>query len=140
MSDRITYERPQIYERLVKEHDVFDSYVDLFVFAAAVGFRQGLKRPNADGDKEMLWANISYTEIYETIAASLAYQETGDPEILSDEQRQLEIMGEYAAGGIELLANRFDGTGDPTVDLAEFVLEEGTLAQADAESPLGEVI
>jgi dnd system-associated protein 4 len=140
VSDRITYERPQIYERLVKEHDVFDSYVDLFVFAAAVGFRKDLKRPNAGGDKEMLWANVRYTEIYETIAASIAYQETGDPEILSDEQRQLEIMGEYAAGGIEFLADHFDGTGDPTVDLAEFILEEGTQVQADAESVIGDVI
>ncbi|WP_332898917.1 hypothetical protein [Haladaptatus sp. CMSO5] len=140
MSDRITYDRPAIYERLVSEYGVFDSYVDMFVFAAAIGFRYGRKQSNEGGDKEMLWANIRYTEMYQTIASSIAYQETGNLDILSDEQRQLEIMGEYAAGGIELLANKFDGSGDPTVEIAEFVLEEGVSIQDDTESSLDGLI
>lgn len=140
MSDRITYERPEIYEALVDEYNVFGSYVDMFVFASAVGFQYGQKQPNDGGDKEMLWMNVKYTEMYESIATSIAYQETGDPDILSDRQRQLEIMGEYAAGGIELLTDRFDGASDPTVELAEFILEEGAPVQADAESSLDELI
>ncbi|WP_142860656.1 hypothetical protein [Salinigranum halophilum] len=142
MSDRIYYTRPKLYETLVREFGIFGSYVDMFMFCAALGYQRGQRQRDEDGDKEMLWANVNHTDLYTSIAASIAYQETGNPEILSDQLRQLEILGEYAAGGVDILEEAIDTGGDPTIEFAEFVLEEGAPLpkEGDDESSLSEVI
>jgi dnd system-associated protein 4 len=140
MDDRIRYDRPEIYDRLVNEHGVFNSYLDLFMFAAAFGFHNDHKRPNEGGDKEMLWMHVENTDLYESVAAAIAYQETSNPEVLSKPGEQLEILGQYAAGGIALLEDEFEGGGDPTIDVAEFVLDTGTSPDAETDSELEDLL
>lgn len=142
MSDRIYYSRPPIYETFVNDYGIFKSYVDMFVFCGALGYQRNRKQPLDGGEKEMLWANIQRTDLYKSIAAAIAYQETGNPEVLTDTYSQLEILGEYAIGGVEILEETIDTKGDPTTEFAEFILEEGApvLQDADTGSSLGDVV
>lgn len=119
---RIYYEKTSIYEQLVKEHDVFDSYTDFFVFCATLGYVRGEARPDYDGDAEMLWMHLSNDELYRAVAAAIAYQDRNDPEALLDPGIQLDVLGKYAAGGAEIAADEFgDINGDPTDAVTNFL-------------------
>lgn len=136
---RVTYEKTAIYEKLVDEHGVFNSYTDFFVFAAALGYNKQRRKSDAGGDSEMLWMNVSNTDLYRSVAQAIAYQETGDTDVLSDLKRQLEILQKYAAGGAEIMAERF-GDDDPTEDVVRFLVEEGAPVDGDPDSGLADVL
>jgi dnd system-associated protein 4 len=126
--DRIRYDRNVAYQRLVDDEGVFNTYVDFFMFCAALGYTREEKVPNAykGADHELLWSHVEGTELFETVSKSIAYQETGDPDVLDDQERQLEFLAEYAAAGAEIAAEEFETVSDDLVDIvARFVLEEG---------------
>ncbi|WP_336330826.1 hypothetical protein [Haloarcula sp. CGMCC 1.2071] len=127
--DRIRYDRNVAYQRLVDEESVFNTYVDFFMFCAVLGYTRNEKVPKAykGADHELLWSHVKGTELFETVSKSIAYQETGDPDILDDQERQLEFLAEYAAAGAKIAAEEFETVSHDLVDLvARFVLEEGS--------------
>ncbi len=142
--DRIRYDRNVAYQRLVDEEGVFDSYVDFFMFCAALGYHRDEKVPKAyeGADHELLWMHVEGTELFEMTSKSIAYQETGDPDVLDDQGRQLEFLAEYAAAGAEIAAKEFETVGDDLVGLvARFVLEEGPKTEnEELESDLSELL
>lgn len=102
------YKQSPLYEKLVKDHDIFPNNIDCFVFAAAVGFAENRIDPDDyTGDGEMLWMHFSNRDLYRAAAAAMAYQHTGDPKALTDPDIQLEVMAQYAAGGAAFLEERF---------------------------------
>jgi dnd system-associated protein 4 len=127
--NRIQYDRNVAYQRLVDEEDVFKTYVDFFMFCAALGYTRNEKVPKAykDADHELLWSNVEGTELFETVSKSIAYQETGDPGVLDDRKQQLKYLAEYAAAGAKIAAEEFETVSDDLVDIvARFILEEGS--------------
>jgi len=108
------YYRHDIYDRMVDEWEVFDSLVDFFVFAASVGYAVS-DRPTVntytarevqgstdDGTRgEMLWMHFSDKQTYRAVAASIAYQHTGDSAALVEPETQLEVLARYAKAGAE---------------------------------------
>lgn len=137
-SVRVKYEKTPIYETLVDEYDVFESYVDFFVFAASLGYaRNELVRDGYEGDNEMLWMHVQRKDLYRVVAASIAYQHTGDPETLVDAERQLPILAQYAAGGAKIASEEFgDVTGDPTDAIVNFLQSEHSEGSQDEEEEI----
>ena len=141
-SARVNYEKTAIYESLVDDYNVFDSYVDFFMFAASLGFRNGEPDPNGDeGDNEMLWMHLQKTDLYRVVAASIAYQETNDPETLLDTKAQLRILAQYAASGAQIAEDEFgDVTGDPTNAVVNYLqVHHGSEEQEADESILSNI-
>lgn len=142
-SERVKYERHDIYDQLVDEWDVFDTYVDLFVFAAAVGYAtsdeatvRAYSTKDYRGDGEMLWIHLNDKPNYRAIAASLAYQFTGELEALTDAGTQLEVLARYAHAGAQQLDAEFgDAVTTPRDGLVSFVDEfrDGEMDEDDGQ-------
>lgn len=113
---RQDYKQTGIYDQFVDEHGLFDSYQDLFVFAACVGYANDrCNTTDYEGDSEMLWMHFRNKDLYKAVSAAIAYQHHDDPEALLDTGMQLETMAMYAAGGASVLESEFgDIKGDPT--------------------------
>ena len=129
---RQNYRKGEIYNHLVDEHGVFKSYIDLFMFSACLGYSRGeIDKEGYEGDEdtrgEMLWMHFTDKDIYRATAASIAFQETGDPESLMDASKQLEIMAKYASGGADILEDEFgDSAGTPRDAILNMIQSEQT--------------
>lgn len=142
-SERVKYTRHDIYDQLVDEWDVFDTYVDLFVFAAAAGYAtsdeatvRAYRPDDYRGDGEMLWIHLNDKPNYRAIAASLAYQYTGELESLTDAGTQLEVLARYAHAGAQRLDTEFgDAVTTPRDGVVSFVddFREGETDEEDRQ-------
>lgn len=125
----IQYEQGELYEQLVDEHEVFNNYYDVLLFLAVVGYREGnVKRENYKGDREAGTKseaglqNVHSKDLYHTVAACLAFQDTGDPETLVDPMEHKRVIAQYAAGGIEFAKEEFgQNAGDPTDAVVNYI-------------------
>lgn len=111
---RQRYDRSEIYDQMVDEWDIFDTYVDFFVFAASVGYRVSSRSDVASydesvytGEGEMLWMHFTNKATYRAVAASIAYQYTGNVDAFTDPELQLEILARYAKAGADTLTTEF---------------------------------
>lgn len=147
------YHRSPIYDKMVDEWEIFETYVDFFVFAASVGYATvdmttaaGYDSTdyagNGDDQGEMLWMHLSDKQTYRAVAASIAYQHTGDPKALVDPDVQLEVLARYAKAGAERLETEFgDSASNPRDGLISFIENEhpqGEEAQDDILSGIVE--
>lgn len=134
-SVRIHYNRHELYDKLVEEWGLFDSYVDLFIFAASVGYATGDNSKVAEyseqefkgtgGERgEMLWMHLSGKPAYRAVAASLAYQLFDDAEALADPNLQLEALARFAYAGMDTLEQEFgDSVSTPRDGILAFIAE-----------------
>lgn len=68
--------------------------------------------------------------------ASLAFQDTGDPEALVDEQTHMKVLAQYAAGGLEIAEDEFgDIAGDPTDAIINYI----KMSQSEGTGTEGEL-
>lgn len=125
---RQKYKQSEIYETLVDDHDLFENYIDCFVFAASVGYDEGeYESDDYTGDGEMLWMHFSSRDLYRAAAAAIAYQHTNDPAALTEPSRQLEVMAKYAAGGAAVLEEKFGDTkGTPREGLLNYIQSQSS--------------
>jgi dnd system-associated protein 4 len=137
-SVRVNYQKTDIYEFLVDEYEVFDTYVDFFMFAASLGYYRDEYAPDGDsGENEMLWMHIRKQEYYRVVAASIAYQHTGDAEALVSPDEQLPILARYAAGGAQVAAQEFgEIAGDPTDSVVNFLQNVHSEEEQDEEEEI----
>lgn len=135
---RQTYKQTDIYDKLVKDHDIFENYIDCFVFAASVGYYENrFETEDYTGDGEMLWMHFSSRDLYRAAAASIAYQHTKDPETLTDPDKQLEVLAQYALGGAELLEEKFgDAKGTPREGLLKYVQSHSSEEERGKENEM----
>lgn len=146
MSDskvRQKYKRTPIYDAMVDEHDIFENYIDCFVFFATLGYDRGrYDATDYTGDGEMLWMHFGSRDLYRATAAAIAYQHTDDPQALVRPETQLEVMAKYAAGGAAIAAEEFgDVAGDPPDALLNFVRSNRDTDSADErDSTLDEIV
>lgn len=139
---RQKYKQTEIYDLLVEEHDIFDNYIDCFVFAASVGYsRERYESEDYTGDGEMLWMHFGSHDLYRAAAAAIAYQHTNDPTALTTPSKQLEVMAKYAAGGAAILEKKFgDSKGTPREGLLNFIQEQSSEDERGQENELLERI
>lgn len=125
----IQYEKGELYERLVDEYEVFDHYYEVLVFLAVIGYREGkVKRDDYKGSSEAETRgeaglqNVHSRDLFHTVAACLAFQDTGDPETLVDPAEHKRVIGQYAAGGLEVAQRKFgQNAGDPTDAIVNYI-------------------
>lgn len=125
----IKYEKGDLYEQLVDEHEVFDHYYEVLVFLAVVGYREGeVKREDYKGDAEAGTSsdaglqNVHSRDLFHTVAACLAFQDTGDPESLVNPVEHKRVIAQYAAGGLEFAQQEFgQNAGDPTDAIVNYI-------------------
>lgn len=139
---RQKYKQSEIYEKLVKEHDIFENQIDCFVFAASVGWSEDEYEPDDyTGDGEMLWMHFSSKDLYRAAAAAIAYQHTKDPAALTNPSTQLEVMAKYAAAGAAILEDKFGDTkGTPREGLLNFIQSQSSEDERGKENEMLEKI
>lgn len=125
----IQYRKSELYDRVVDEHDIFEYGYDFMVFLAVVGYREdnpvrdGYTGSESNGTRGQIGAeNFFANDLYRTVAASLAFQDTGEPTALVDAERQAEALAQYSAGGLEIAEAKFGQTaGDPTDAILNYI-------------------
>lgn len=145
---RTQYDRHDLYDQMVDEWDLFDSYVDFFMFAASVGYAtadeptvRGYSKNEYKGDGEMLWMHFTNKHTYRAVAASIAYQYTDDAEALVDPEIQLDILARYAKAGVETLDQEFgDSVSTPRDGVLSFINEyQNPAEQENGEDILNQI-
>lgn len=125
----IEYEQGELYQKLVDDYEVFDHLYEVLVFLAVVGYREGVvKRTDYKGDTaedtdgEAGLQNVHSRDLYHTVAACLAFQDTDDPQALVDPVEHKRVIAQYAAGGLEVAQEKFgENAGDPTDAIVSFI-------------------
>jgi dnd system-associated protein 4 len=120
---RIRYEKTESYEILVDgENAIFDTYKDLFLLAASVGFNRGRLDDSPGKSDEIPWRILRNNPQNRVVASSIAYAHTEDYETLIDEEKQVEILQKYASEGIEVIRSQVvEQPGDPLDNMIEFL-------------------
>jgi hypothetical protein len=123
MGKTVNYKKSDLYGKVVDEYEIFDYGYEFMTFLAVMGYREGKpEREDYRGDGEIGLENLLNREIYRIIMASLAFQDTGDPEALVDVDRQEKILVQYSAGGLKIAEEEFGQTaGDPTDALVNYI-------------------
>lgn len=123
MGKTVKYRKSSLYNRVVNEYGVFDYGYEFMVFLAVVGYRNGKPdREDYRGDGEIGLENLLNKELYRIIMASLAFQDTGEPDALVDPDRQERILAQYSAGGLQVAEKEFGQTaGDPTDAIVNYI-------------------
>lgn len=141
---RQKYKQPDdVYERFVEEYGIFEKKMDLFFFTGCLGYYfDEIDVDDYQGDGEMLWMHFSNQRKYRATAAAIAYQRTEDPGALVDPSTQLQILAQYAAGGIDVLRREFgEVKGDPTDALMNFIQDHRDPdREEEQETLLGEIV
>lgn len=121
---QIYYEKNEIFEQLVAEDRMFESRIRLLIFCACLGYNHNRRVHDHDDNGETRWLFIDNDPILKVMTASLAYAATEDPEILMDQNEQVEILVQYGAGGSRLLIDRVINEPGDNLDLLIELLEE----------------
>lgn len=139
---RQNYKQTEIYDILVNEYDIFENYIDCFVFAASVGYNEGkYDSTDYEGDNEMLWMHFGGNDMYRAAAAAIAYQHTDDPTALTNPDKQLEVLAKYAAGGASVLDDKFGDTkGTPREGLINYIQSQSSESERGEQNEMLEKI
>ncbi len=145
----IEYEQGELYQKLVDEYEVFDYLYEALLFFAVIGYREGYVKRNgykgdrdAETDGEAGLQNVHSRDLYHTVAASLAFQDTGDPEALVDPIEHKRVIAQYAAGGLEFAMEEFgQNAGDPTDAIVNYIKSRKDEDDDETiEGELGEIV
>lgn len=96
----------------------FQTYVEVMVFAAALGAKRKKRVPLIEIAKDVEPIRRDYFDrnLYELIINLLAIAETQLPQILADDdetnEQRIKIFEEYANGGLEILQDELRGAVD----------------------------
>jgi dnd system-associated protein 4 len=120
---RIRYEKTETYEILVDgDNSIFDTYKDLFLLAASVGYNRGQFDDDPGKSDEIPWRILRNNPQNLVVAMSIAYAHTEDYEALVDEDVQVDILQKYASAGIDIIRSQVvDQPGDPLDNMIEFL-------------------
>jgi dnd system-associated protein 4 len=147
MGTIVKYRTSELYDTVVDEHNVFNSSYDFMMFLAILGYsKNNPVRDNFDGSAnegtrgEIGLENVYSNELYRVLMMSLAYQDTNDPEALVDSKKQIEVLTQYAAGGLEIAEREFGGTaGDPLNAIMNYIKNKREESE-DFEGVLGDIV
>lgn len=123
MGKTVKYKKSDLYARVVEEYGIFEYGYEFMIFLAVMGYRErNPDREDFRGEGEIGLENLLNRELYRIIMASLAFQDTGDPEALVDVDRQERILVQHSAGGLTVAEREFGQTaGDPTDAIVNYI-------------------
>jgi hypothetical protein len=140
MGKTVKYKKSDLYEKVVDEYEVFDYGYEFMIFLAVMGYQEETSdREDYRGEGEIGLENLLNKELYRIIMASLAFQDTGDPETLVDVDRQERILAQYSAGGLQVAEQEFGQTaGDPTNAIVNYIKNHQNTERY--QGTLGEIV
>jgi len=98
-----------------RETGPLEQMKDVFLLAAAVGYRKGLRRPIEEERQHVgFWHYFSEARDVPLLQC-IAIAETKDVAVMGDRNTIVEIAQEYANGGIDLLADMLHEDRDATL-------------------------
>ncbi|MBW4630557.1 MAG: DNA phosphorothioation-associated protein 4 [Iphinoe sp. HA4291-MV1] len=117
---KIAKDKTELVKALVASKDTtgsFQTYVEVMVFAAALGVKHKKRVPLEGVAKDLSPLRQDYfTSSFALLINLLAITETKDIKILSDDEvadeQRIHIFEEYANGGLEILQNELHGAVD----------------------------
>ncbi|MEH1851200.1 MAG: DNA phosphorothioation-associated protein 4 [Nostoc sp.] len=149
---RVAKDKAELVKSLVVSKDTtgpFQTYVEVMVFAAALGIKYKKRVPLGETTKrepspipQENFASLGY----DLIIKLLGINETQDINILSsreeqDEDKRTQIFEEYANGGLEILQNELRGSVDYSERLLLVLISErGTKEQLEEEFDLSKFL
>ncbi|MEH1780334.1 MAG: DNA phosphorothioation-associated protein 4 [Nostoc sp.] len=149
---RVAKDKAELVKSLVASKDTtgpFQTYVEVMVFAAALGVKYKKRVPLGETTKrepspipQENFASLGY----DLIIKLLGINETQDINILSsreedDEDKRTQIFEEYANGGLEILQNELRGSVDYSERLLLVLISErGTKEQLEEEFDLSKFL
>lgn len=102
-------------ELSARESGPLEQMKDVFLLAAAVGYRKGLRRP-LEEDKQHVGFWHYFSEARDVpLLQCIAIAETKDVAVMGDRNTIVEVAQEYANGGIDLLADMLHEDRDATL-------------------------
>lgn len=105
-----------LYRRFTSGDDaIFQTMKDMFLAAAVAGFERGVRHEEARSDSVMVfrWAQFNENDLPLVQAMTLAT--TGDVNDLIDQRKMLDCVQQYADAGVALVAEKWQGTRDRTL-------------------------
>lgn len=132
-------EHEALYKALREgEAAVFDTYKDILLMAACLGFKYG-RRVEFESTAEPIEWDVFSGRTDAPLVNAIALMETGDVNVLLEDEdtmdRKFRILEEYANGGFEILKNHLlDTPGDPLDNLLSLIDKERRRNATDAES------
>ncbi|AVH70543.1 DNA phosphorothioation-associated protein 4 [Nostoc sp. 'Lobaria pulmonaria (5183) cyanobiont'] len=149
---RVAKDKAELVKSLVASKDTtgpFQTYVEIMVFAAALGVKYKKRVPLGETTKrepspipQENFASLGY----DLIIKLLGINETQDINIVSsreeqDEDKRTQIFEEYANGGLEILQNELRGSVDYSERLLLVLISErGTKEQLEEEFDLSKFL
>ncbi|MDZ8028217.1 MAG: DNA phosphorothioation-associated protein 4 [Nostoc sp. SerVER01] len=149
---RVAKDKAELVKSLVASKDTtgpFQTYVEVMVFAAALGVKYKKRVPLGETTKrepspipQENFASLGY----DLIIKLLGITETRDINILSsreeqDEDKRTQIFEEYANGGLEILQNELRGSVDYSERLLLVLISErGTKEELEEEFDLSKFL
>ncbi|MDZ8134553.1 MAG: DNA phosphorothioation-associated protein 4 [Nostoc sp. DedQUE04] len=149
---RVAKDKAELVKSLVASKDTtgpFQTYVEVMVFAAALGVKYKKRVPLGETTKrepspipQENFASLGY----DLIIKLLGITETKDINILSsreeqDEDKRTQIFEEYANGGLEILQNELRGSVDYSERLLLVLISErGTKELSEEEFDLSKFL
>ena len=120
------YEKNEAFTELAEGSDsIFESNTRLLVFAASLGFARNRRAKAHNDNGEIRWNYIGQNQRLRVITASLAYAAHGDPEVILDQDLQIETLQTYGAGGARILKKEVvDEPGDPLDNLITLLQQQ----------------
>lgn len=132
---KVAKDKAELVKSLVASKDTtgpFQTYVEVMVFAAALGIKYKKRVPLGETTKrepspipQEIFASLGH----ELIIKLLALNETKDIEIISSkedeyEDKRTQIFEEYANGGLEILATELRGSVEYSERILLFLISE----------------
>ena len=131
-------DKSNLLDRLTKSEDraisPFDSYRDLIVFCAALGWWRKRRFSFDSSDEPIRWETMTSLPGAEMLVNMLAVSQTDDPTILLDDRfdDRIVIFEEYANGGLAILRELLDQSHKPAVDvIRDLVMQADIDAQTN---------
>ena len=135
---RRSKDKSNLLDRLTKSENratsPFDSYRDVIIFCAALGWWRKRRVSFDSSDEPIRWETMTSLPGAEMLVNMLAVSQTDDPTILLDERfdDRIVIFEEYANGGLEVLRESLDQSPKPAVDvLRDLVMQADIDAQTN---------
>ena len=127
--------RPAEFEEMLtelKRLGIFPDFAHALIFAAALGFRRGHRKPFTK-TSDPIRIGVFNGQFDETIVNLIAIKETGDPRIMGElrEAERIKCFEEYASGGLDTMKREIL---DTRLDWREGLL--ALVQQEEEENPI----
>lgn len=128
-------DKDSLFNQLVHEENVFDTYADLMTFAATLGFLRNRKQSFDQSGEQINWDVFSNAG-YEAVVNAIAATSSGDLEILASEKlpERLGVFEEFANGGLIELQKEMRG-GTNALDVVRNLMMEAQILGDEKKTP-----